>query len=312
MSNESSKRYYWVKLDYKRFESGGDLDFLMGQKNGAEYVVLYMMLCLNTRNTGGELVSRLGEVIVPFDVDKIVRDSKFFSRDTVMVALELYKQLGLVYVNDGGVMQIANFDEVVGSESQSARWMRDKRERDKQKRLTSDTTNESHCDSHCEADVMQEIRDKSKENKSIEIERDIEESNSLRSLSSSCPEPSAKTPVPEAESPVFITIPTNRTGEEFEVRQDYVDQMQELYQAVDVQAQLLEMKAWAICNPNRRKTAKGMPRFINSWLSRAQDRGRVSGTDSEAKERQRIERIRRNPLTRDYSGQYDGDKWEEV
>ena len=111
------KRFYWVKLDYRRFETGGDLDFLMGQKGGAEYVVLYMMLCLNTRNTQGEFVSRLGEVVIPYDVDRIVRDCKYFSRDTVMVALELYRQLGLVYVTDGGSMRIANFDDVVGSES---------------------------------------------------------------------------------------------------------------------------------------------------------------------------------------------------
>lgn len=309
MSNENSKRYYWVKLDYKRFESGGDLDFLMGQKNGAEYVVLYMMLCLNTRNTGGELVSRLGEVIVPFDVDKIVRDCKYFDHDTVIVALELYKRLGLVYENDKGNLIISDFQNVVGSESYSAKRMRDMRSRNKLSQdsvgqIPTDVPSASHCDMFCDSDVTKEIRDKSKENKSIEIERDIEESNSLRSLSSSCPEPSAKTPVPDGESPVFITIPTNRTGEEFEVRQDYVDQMQELYQAVDVQAQLREMKAWSLSNPTKRKTLKGMPRFINSWLSRAQDRGSVSGPARVPEQA--------NPFTRDHTAQYDDDKdrWE--
>ena len=202
MSNENSKRYYWVKLDYKRFESGGDLDFLMGQKNGAEYVVLYMMLCLNTRNTGGELVSRLGEVIVPFDVDKIVRDCKYFDHDTVIVALELYKRLGLVYENDKGNLIISDFQNVVGSESYSAKRMRDMRSRNKLSQdsvgqIPTDVPSASHCDTFCDSDVTKEIRDKSKENKNIEIERDIEESNSLRSLSSSCPEPSAKTPVPD-------------------------------------------------------------------------------------------------------------------
>lgn len=40
--------------------------------------------------------------------------------------------------------------------------------------------------------------------------------------------------------------------------------------------------------------------------------GNYENKASEAKKRERIERIRRNPLTRDYSGQYDGDQWEEV
>lgn len=78
------------------------VDFLMSQKNGANYVVLYQMLCLKTVNTGGELSRQIGEVIIPFDVDKIQRDCKYFEKDTIIVALELYKKLGLVYENKNG------------------------------------------------------------------------------------------------------------------------------------------------------------------------------------------------------------------
>ena len=37
----------------------------MGQKNGANYVVLYQMLCLMTINTNGRLSRQIGEVIIP-------------------------------------------------------------------------------------------------------------------------------------------------------------------------------------------------------------------------------------------------------
>lgn len=277
------KRFYWVKLDYRRFENGGDLDFLMGQKNGAEYVVLYMMLCLNTRNTNGEFVAKLGEVVIPYDVDKIVRDCKYFSRDTVMVALELYKQLGLVYVNEGGVMQIANFDDVVGSESQSAKWMRDKRERDKQKKLTSDITSASLCDSHCEGDVRQEIRDKRQEIR-----------DKSKEGSTYCAEPSQATP-PEAE--VFTTF-LAVSGDEVPIMEDYVKEMEACYPAVDVRAELLKAKAWLINNPANRKTVGGMHRFIGNWLGREQNRaGRKEGMGVAN-------------TARDYTGQYKGDKFE--
>ena len=73
------------------------VDFLMGQKNGANYVVLYQMLCLMTINTNGRLSRQIGEVIIPYDVDKIQRDTKWFSTDTVRVALGLYAKLGLIY-----------------------------------------------------------------------------------------------------------------------------------------------------------------------------------------------------------------------
>lgn len=69
----------------------------MGQKNGSNYVVLYQMLCLMTINTNGRLSRQIGEVIIPYDVDKIQRDTKWFSTDTVRVALGLYAKLGLIY-----------------------------------------------------------------------------------------------------------------------------------------------------------------------------------------------------------------------
>lgn len=308
------KRFYWVKLDYRRFETGGDLDFLMGQKGGAEYVVLYMMLCLNTRNTQGEFVSRLGEVVIPYDVDRIVRDCKYFSRDTVMVALELYRQLGLVYVTDGGTMRIANFDDVVGSEGQSAKWVRDYRKRQKEitKNLTPALQSNAECNAECNAGVMQEKRDKREENRELIEGSTLVDDSSLRSSSSGAPAREETgdgdpPPTPSTDTPPVITILTD-TGEKYPVTQEYVDTMQELYPAVDVQAQLRAMKAWAICNPNRRKTAKGMPRFINRWLAEEQRRAAEHARDRPD--------AGRGHMAKDNDDQYADDRrdetWEQV
>ena len=100
-----------------------------------------------------------------------------------------------------------------------------------------------------------------------------EESNSLRSLSSSCSEPSLKSSSPEAETPAFIELETNRNGILYPVTQAFVDEMKVLYPAVDVEQELRSMKGWLKTNPSKRKTLKGMPKFINSWLSREQDKG---------------------------------------
>ena len=112
----TGKRFYWLKL-YKEFMTGDEIDFLMNQKNGSKYVVLYQMLCLSTINTRGACAYSIGEAIIPYDIDKIQRDTKYFDRDTVIVALELFKKLGWVYEQDNGVLQISNFDEIVGSET---------------------------------------------------------------------------------------------------------------------------------------------------------------------------------------------------
>lgn len=113
---EKDKKFYWLKLK-SEFMNGEIVDFLMSQKNGANYVVLYQMLALKTLNTQGRLCSEMGEVIIPYDPEKIQRDCKWFDIDTVRVAMELYAKLGLVYRTQDGVMQIANYDELVGSET---------------------------------------------------------------------------------------------------------------------------------------------------------------------------------------------------
>ena len=113
------KRFYWIKLK-ENFMTSDKVDFLMSQKDGSNYVVLYQMLCLKTINTGGEMARSIGEMIIPFDENKIQRDCKYFSIDTIRVALELYKSLGMIYINENNVLQIADFNNMVGNETDYA------------------------------------------------------------------------------------------------------------------------------------------------------------------------------------------------
>jgi hypothetical protein len=91
------------------------------------------MLCLRTINTGGALGRQIGEVFVAWDVNKIVRDTKYFSFDTVAVAMELYKQLGLIYEQSDGVLRIAGLSEMVGAESGTPAALRQKAYRERKK-----------------------------------------------------------------------------------------------------------------------------------------------------------------------------------
>lgn len=53
-----------------------------------------------------------------------------------------------------------------------------------------------------------------------------------------------------------------------------------LYPAVDVDAEFRKIRAWCIGNPKKRKTKGGITRFVNSWLSKEQDKssGTVKGS----------------------------------
>jgi len=122
----TGKKFYWIKIK-DSFMTSDKVDFLMSQKNGANYVVLYQMLCLKTVNTGGEMARSLGEIIMPFDELKIQRDCKYFEIDTIRIALELYKKLGMIYTNDNGILQITDFQNMVGSETDYAQQKRNQK-----------------------------------------------------------------------------------------------------------------------------------------------------------------------------------------
>ena len=64
------------------------------------------------------------------------------------------------------------------------------------------------------------------------------------------------------------------TGDkEFIVTQEFVDTLEAAYPAVDVPLTLREIRAWCISNPARRKTARGVKRFLNAWCSKEQNNG---------------------------------------
>lgn len=85
-----------------------------------------------------------------------------------------------------------------------------------------------------------------------------------------------------AQGPEFIRIPTNKfekRREEITIFEGNVLEFEGLYPDVDVRAQLRAMRGWSISNKEKRKTAKGMMRFVNRWLADKQDKGSNNGTN---------------------------------
>ena len=159
-----SKRFYWMKLK-ENFMTSDTVDFLMSQPNGAEYVVLYQMLCLQTLNTDGVLGRTIGEVMIPYDAAKIQRDCKYFSIDTVILALGYYKKLGLVFELDNGFLKIANYENIIGSETDSAERMR------KMRSLQRVSQSDAVCNENVTLEI--EIRDRDINTHSIRASGDV-------------------------------------------------------------------------------------------------------------------------------------------
>lgn len=84
------------------------------------------------------------------------------------------------------------------------------------------------------------------------------------------------------DSPAVLLMPLV-SGEEFIVTEDVIAGWQELYPAVDILQELRKMVGWLDANPKRKKTSRGIKRFITNWLSKEQDNGGYQNRDNSKK-----------------------------
>lgn len=73
-------------------------------------------------------------------------------------------------------------------------------------------------------------------------------------------------------SPTVMQIPLVG-GEPHAITQARIDFWKPLYPAVDIVQELRKMAGWCSAHEERRKTAKGIEKFITAWLAKAQDQG---------------------------------------
>lgn len=63
-------------------------------------------------------------------------------------------------------------------------------------------------------------------------------------------------------------------GSDYKVYQEEIDRYRELYPAIDVEREYRKMIGWIESHPKNRKTPRGIQKFVNGWLNRAQDSAR--------------------------------------
>lgn len=129
-----NKRYYWLKLQENFFDDD-TIDFIEGQENGEKYVLFYLKLCLKALKNEGKLIRYVGEMLLPFDdigISKLTRTDI----DVVRSALTLFSNIGLIKKLDTGEIFLTQLNEMVGTETQKAKYMREKRLQERNKGVT--------------------------------------------------------------------------------------------------------------------------------------------------------------------------------
>lgn len=76
----------------------------------------------------------------------------------------------------------------------------------------------------------------------------------------------------EPTEPALINIPLV-SGEEHPIYKHDLEEWMQTYPAVDVLQQLRNMRQWCISNPKKKKTHRGIRRFVTGWLERKQNSG---------------------------------------
>ena len=87
----------------------------------------------------------------------------------------------------------------------------------------------------------------------------------------------------KSETGIYIPL---ADGSTYEITADKMQIWEKAYPGVDIKQELQKVIAWCYSNPTKRKTHRGVNRFINSWLDRAQNQG---GTYRQAQQRQEPE-----------------------
>ncbi len=271
---KSDKKYYWLRLQ-KDFFKRHDIRIVESMPNGKDYILFYLKVICESANHGGNL--RFSETI-PYSEEMLATITNT-NVDVVRNAIKIFQELNMIEVLDNGTYFMHEVQNMVGYETE---WAIKKREYRKKVNAQNVLQSENNAIKALKGgqyeDNVLNVRtnkgqcpkkeDNVRQEKEIEIEKEIDINNNIYIAQSD-----KITHEPTPIEPSVITITLNDKSE-YPIYQSMIDEWNELYPNVDVLQELRKMKGWSNANPAKRKTKKGIQRFINAWLAREQDKPR--------------------------------------
>lgn len=271
---KSDKKYYWLRLQ-KDFFKRHDIRIVESMPNGKDYILFYLKVICESANHGGNL--RFSETI-PYSEEMLATITNT-NVDVVRNAIKIFQELNMIEVLDNGTYFMHEVQNMVGYETE---WAIKKREYRKKVNAQNVLQSENNAIKALKGgqyeDNVLNVRtnkgqcpkkeDNVRQEKEKEKEKEIDINNNIYIAQSD-----KITHEPTPIEPSVITITLNDKSE-YPIYQSMIDEWNELYPNVDVLQELRKMKGWSNANPAKRKTKKGIQRFINAWLAREQDKPR--------------------------------------
>ena len=116
MSTYNKTKFYWLQLKEDFFDDDAIQWLEEQQPKGKEYALFYLKLCLKSLKTNGILIRNVGNFLIPYDNRKLAELTKT-DFDTVTIAMELLKKIGLIQLLDNGEIYIKQLENLIGSKS---------------------------------------------------------------------------------------------------------------------------------------------------------------------------------------------------
>ena len=264
----ANRRFYWMKLPSDYF---GQLiqKKMRKQPDGAEMQLIYLKLLLYCIDKDAEIIFQgVYDSVEDEIAEEIGEDAEAVKK--TLTFLEANKKLERT--EHGFILPEAL--ELVGSESVSAERVRRFRER-QALQCNADVTECNADGAQCNVDIDKDI------DKDIDIDQEKDKDKSkIKSIY--CVElsetPQRQQPPKTDKKPETIEVEPVPSGYKiilldksfYEIPLEKLNFWKESYPAVDVEQEIRSMAAWADANPTKRKTRRGIEKFINGWLIRSQ------------------------------------------
>lgn len=118
MAKYDGTKFFWLQLMEDFFDEDA-IEWLEEQPQGKEYSLFYLKLCLKSLRTNGILIRKVGNMLIPYNEVKLGEMTNTHP-DTVIVAINLLIQIGLVQKLDNGALYLTQVEHMIGSQSKGA------------------------------------------------------------------------------------------------------------------------------------------------------------------------------------------------
>ena len=165
MSTYNKTKFYWLQLKEDFFDDDAIQWLEEQQPKGKEYALFYLKLCLKSLKTNGILIRNVGNFLIPYDNKKLAELTKT-DFDTVTIAMELFKKIGLIQLLDNGEIYISQLENLIGSKSIGAF-------KKEQQRILKDKGGQLSTECPPKIEIEQDIELKIEQEKELKIDNNI-------------------------------------------------------------------------------------------------------------------------------------------